>query len=89
MMSLANYEYAILIGFGFLIIDIVTTSFIFSGFAIGAFSTAILYYLVNAPEISTVIMCFTVFSTPTFFLFRRVLRRNDDTKVADKDINQY
>ena len=89
MMSLANYEYAILIGFGFLIIDIVTTSFIFSGFAIGAFSTAILYYLVIDPKISTVITCFTVFSTPSFFLVRRVFRSYDDTKVADKDINQY
>lgn len=88
-MSLSNLEYAILIGFGFLIVDIVTSSFIFSGFAIGAFSTALLYFLVKDPEISTVIVCFTIFSLPSFFLIRRTFRKNDDTKVSDEDINQY
>ena len=89
MIDLSNYEYAILIGFGFIIIDILTTNFIFSGFAIGAFSAAILYLFVNDPKISTVIICFTIFSIASFFLFRYVFRRNNDTKVVEKDINQY
>jgi membrane protein implicated in regulation of membrane protease activity len=88
-MNLSNLEYAILIGFVFLIVDIVTSSFVFSGFAIGAFSTAILFFLVKDPEIATVITCFTIFSLPSFFLFRRKFRKNDDTKITDKDINQY
>lgn len=88
-MNLSNLEYAILIGFVFLIVDIVTSSFVFSGFAIGAFSTAILFFLVKDPEIATVITCFTIFSLPSFFLFRHKFRKNDDTKITDKDINQY
>ena len=88
-LPIPHTELAVLLGLLFLILEILHSSFIFFGFAIGAFFVALLYFIGFAPSTTTVMMSFTVTSVLAFLVLRKLLKGKDDTKIADKDINQY
>jgi membrane protein implicated in regulation of membrane protease activity len=82
------WQWALLSAFAFMIIEIFTTTFLFAGFAAGAFFLALIF-LVGAPPVWLVLVLFGAVSAGSFVAFRRIFRKPDDQRIADDDVNRY
>lgn len=88
-MELSPVEFLLLVGFGFLILEIITGGLIFLGFSIGAFCTAFLYFFFAKLEIATAIILFTICSAISFVILKNFFKKSSETKAIEGDINQY
>jgi len=82
------WQWALLLAFAFLILEIFAPSFLFVGFAIGAFFLT-LVFLFGQPPWWLVLFLFAIVSGSSFIVLRRTFRRSNDQRMATEDVNQY
>lgn len=78
----------IVAGLGMIILEIALPSFLFFGFAIGAFTTAFVV-AVFSPSFPIVLVTFALSSLISFWLLRYVFRRRGDVHDNGEDVNRF
>ncbi len=86
--ALELWQWALLGGLAFLMLEIFTTTFLFAGFAVGALFLA-LVFLVGEPPLWLVMVIFGAVSAGSFVGFRRIFRKPDDQRITGGDVNRY
>ncbi len=84
------YQVSIIFGIVFLILEIVTSTFIFLGLGVALFIVAIVQYLLGGLSINRDILIFTISSLAIILAARKIFKKKADQHLAtEDDINQY
>ena len=68
----------------------ITLTFIFLGFGIGAFAVSMIQFLLDDFSIGRDSVVFALFSLISILIFRKLFKgNNDEKKLMEEDINQY
>jgi membrane protein implicated in regulation of membrane protease activity len=81
-------EFFVILGLCLLVLEIVTSTFLLLGFAIGAFITAALIFMVQ-PNLHFILISFGITSLASCYFLRRLFARRGDAHVNENDINRY
>ncbi len=84
------WQISLLIALGLGVVELVTGSLVFLGFAIGMVATSLAQALTGRFDVNRDLLIFAFSAIAAFVVMRRVFRRRDDTRGADRgDINRY
>lgn len=84
------YQISIIIGISFVIIEMVTLTYIFLGVGIASFAVALVQYLFNGLSFNRDLMIFTIVSAVVIIASRKLFKRKSDQSIsAEDDVNQY
>jgi len=84
------YQISIIIGISFVIIEMVTLTYIFLGVGIASFAVALVQYLFNGLSFNRDLMIFTIVSAVVIIASRKIFKRKSDQSIsAEDDVNQY
>jgi membrane protein implicated in regulation of membrane protease activity len=84
------YQLSIIAGIILIIIEMITLTFIFLGFGIGAFAVSMIQFLLDDVSIGRDSIVFAVFSLISIVIFRKLFKSNSDQKkLMEEDVNQY
>jgi len=84
------YQLSIIAGIILIIIEMITLTFIFLGFGIGAFAVSMIQFLLDDFSIGRDSIVFAVFSLISIVIFRKLFKSNSDQKkLMEEDVNQY
>ena len=84
------YQLSIIAGIILIIIEMITLTFIFLGFGIGAFAVSMIQFLLDDFSIGRDSIVFEVTSLISIVIFRKLFKgNNDEKKLMEEDVNQY
>ena len=84
------YQLSIIAGIILIIIEMITLTFIFLGFGIGAFAVSMIQFLFGNLSLGRDSVVFALFSLISILIFRKLFKsNNDEKKLIEEDINQY
>ena len=84
------YQLSIIAGIILIIIEMITLTFIFLGFGIGAFAVSMIQFLLDDFLIGRDSIVFAVTSLISIVIFRKLFKSNSDQKkLMEEDVNQY
>ena len=84
------YQLSIIAGIILIIIEMITLTFIFLGFGIGAFAVSMIQFLLDDFSIGRDSIVFAVTSLISIVIFRKLFKgNNDEKKLMEEDVNQY
>ena len=84
------YQLSIIAGIILIIIEMITLTFIFLGFGIGAFAVSLVQFLSGDFSLGRDSIVFALFSLISILIFRKLFKgNNDEKKLMEEDINQY
>jgi membrane protein implicated in regulation of membrane protease activity len=84
------YQLSFIAAIVFVILEMLTGTFIFLGFGIGSLFVGICQYMFNGLSINRDLLFFTFASLISIFLLRKIFKSKSDQKLLDEeDINQY
>ena len=84
------FQVSIIVGIVFLILEIVTSTFIFLGLGAAFFIVAIVQYLLGGLSINRDILIFTISSLAVILAARKIFKKKTDQHLAtEDDVNQY
>ena len=84
------WQISLLVALGLGVVELVTGSFVFLGFAIGMVATSLAQALTGRFDVNRDLLIFALSAIVAFVVIRRLFRRRDDTRVAERDdINRY
>ena len=84
------YQISILIAVVLIIVEVITTTFITLGFAVGVLAVALIQYLNDDFQFNREIVTFTIVSLFAIIFFRKVFKKKtDQKKLTNDDVNLY
>ncbi|MFM7698417.1 MAG: NfeD family protein [Limnohabitans sp.] len=84
------YQISLIISVLLAIAEVMTMSFILLGFSIGMLAVSGVQYVFDGYHLNRDVIVFALVSVISFVVFRRLFKKNSDTKpLAEDDINQY
>ncbi len=87
---MSAWQISLLIALGLGLVELVTSSFVFLGFAVGTLVVSLTEAISGRFELNRDLTIFALASIVAFVVMRRVSRRRDDTQTAGRsDINRY
>ena len=88
ILELSGSEFFIILGLILLVLEIVTLTFLLLGFALGAFITAALIFMVQ-PDLYFILTSYGITSLSSCYFLRRLFAKRDDAHMNENDINRY
>ena len=89
-MSIEPYQISVLIAIILALIELVSFTFIFIGFASGMMVTAIFEYLLGNFSWNRDLLIFSITSLLFIFFYRKYFIKNKpEEKIVDDDVNNY
>lgn len=88
-MDIDLYQWTLVIGIAFVIVEMLSGTFLFLGCAIGTLPLAITHYVTDEVVLERDLAIFAVVSAIAFLGLRKVFLKPGDLKEAQEDINQY
>jgi membrane protein implicated in regulation of membrane protease activity len=84
------FQVSIIAGIVLLILEMFTITYIFLGMSIGSFVVAGVQFLFDGLSFNRDLMIFAVVSSVAIFLIRKIfMKRSDQNKIIEDDVNQY
>ncbi len=84
------FQVSIIAGIVLLILEMFTITYIFLGMSIGSFVVAGVQFLFDGLSFNRDLMIFAVVSSVAIFLTRKIfMKRSDQNKIIEDDVNQY
>lgn len=88
ILGLSASNFFVILGLALLVLEIATSTFLLLGFAIGAFITAAVIFMLQ-PSPHFILISFSITSLASCYFLRRLFARRDDAHVNENDINRY
>ena len=89
-MNMEFYQFTIIVGISFIIIEMFTLTYIFLGMGIASFAVALVQYLFDGLSFNRDLMIFTIVSAIVILASRKIFKRKSDQSVlTENDVNQY
>jgi membrane protein implicated in regulation of membrane protease activity len=89
MMALHPFEQTLILAVFVLALEMLTGAFVCLSFSIGLFAVAGVEFLFSNFDFTRDILFFAIIAVTTFVGLRLAHRAKGDTKIAEKDINDY
>jgi membrane protein implicated in regulation of membrane protease activity len=89
MTTLHPFELTLILAAIVLALEMLTGALVFLSFSVGLFAVAGMEFLFSNFNFSRDILFFAIIAVMTFVGLRLTLRAKGDTKIAEKDINDY
>lgn len=83
------YQWTLFLALIFVVIEMLTGTFLFLGFAFGTLPLVFIHYSTEEIEWGSDLAVFSVVSAISFFLLRRVFKNRRDTSPIREDVNDY
>lgn len=83
------YQWALFFALMFVVIEMLTGTFLFLGFAFGTLPLVFIHYSTEEIEWGRDLAVFSVVSAISFVLLRKFFRNHRDTKDMEQDVNDY
>ena len=89
-MNMEFYQFTIIVGISFIIIEMFTLTYIFLGMGIASFAVALVQYLFDGLSFNRDLMIFSIFSAIVILASRKIFKRKSDQSISgEEDVNQY
>lgn len=89
MTDVELYQWTLFLAFMLLVIEMLSGTFIFLGFAIGLLPLVFIHYFTEEVNWGRDLAIFSIVSAIALFMSRKFFRKHGDTKVQEQDINNY
>jgi membrane protein implicated in regulation of membrane protease activity len=89
MTEIDLYQWTLFLALMFVVVEMLTGTFLFLGFGIGTVPLVFIHYSTEQVDWGRDLTVFAVVSTISFFLLRQRFRNRNDTKKLDTDVNIY
>lgn len=83
------YQWTLFLALIFVVIEMLTGTFLFLGFAFGTLPLVFIHYSTEEIEWGNDLAVFSVVSAISFVLLRKFFRNRRDIKNMDQDVNDY
>ena len=83
------YQWTLFLALIFVVIEMLTGTFLFLGFAFGTLPLVFIHYSTEEIEWGSDLAVFSVVSAISFVLLRKFFRNRRDIKNMDQDVNDY
>lgn len=83
------YQWTLFLALIFVVIEMLTGTFLFLGFAFGTLPLVFIHYSTEEIKLGSDLAVFSVVSAISFVLLRKFFRNRHDSKTVGQDINQY
>jgi len=83
------YQWTLFFALMFVVIEMLTGTFLFLGFAFGTLPLVFIHYSTERIEWGSDLAVFSVVSAISFVLLRKFFRNRHDSKTVGQDINEY
>jgi len=84
------YQITIILGIVFLILELISFSFIFLGLAAASFVVAIVQYIQGELSVNRDLLIFTISSLIAIVVARKIFKKKSDQQLAtEDDVNQF
>ncbi len=88
-MNMEFYQISIIVGISFIIIEMLTLTYIFLGMGIASFAVALIQYLFDGLIFNRDLMIFSIVSAIVILASRKIFKRKSDQSISTDDVNQY
>lgn len=83
------YQWTLFLALIFVVIEMLTGTFLFLGFGIGTLPIVFFHYSTEKIDWSRDLAVFAVVSAVSFVLLRKFFKNQRDTKNVGQDVNEY
>lgn len=83
------YQWTLFLALIFVVIEMLTGTFLFLGFAFGTLPLVFIHYSTEEIEWGSDLAVFSVVSAISFVLLRKFFRNRRDIKNMGQDVNEY
>ena len=89
MTEIDLYQWTLFLALMFVVVEMLTGTFLFLGFGIGTLPLVFIHYSTDQVDWGRDLAVFAVVSTISFFILRKSFRNRHDIKQLREDVNDY